>query len=137
MKIDIQFGRPFEANEITYHQQYVVPFTIAGGGLISTAELIKASQTPHGMRKIEQQILAELSALIQVELYGRIISNESETTSNKPKSNSKESKAIGGLNKPDNQTETGGSERPNIGRDNTTANSETETEIHEAEDKAD
>ena len=76
MKIDFKLGKPFESGDPARHGAYVIPFNVVGAGLMPAAELIETLKKPMGMRTIEQQILTELSALIQVELYGRVLSNE-------------------------------------------------------------
>lgn len=86
MKIEFKLGKPFEANEAIYHQQYVLPFTIAGGTLISTVEFIDASQKSGGIEELtKHKILTELVALLQIELYGKIISNETTNKSTEDK----------------------------------------------------
>jgi hypothetical protein len=120
MKADIQFGRPQEINQA----EYLVPFSIVGGTRVSAVDLIKASQKPGGgLREIEQKTLAELSALLQVELYGRVLSDEGEKPkrSNQPQRNSEKSKTSGGVDNSDKQNAAGGDKRPTLrGKDSPT-----------------
>lgn len=74
MKFEFKLGKADRYDVV--RRTYVVPFSIIGGMEFSATELIEASRIPGGMRKIEQGIFAELSALLQVELYGRVLSNE-------------------------------------------------------------
>ena len=74
MKTDFQLAKPRDYDE--HSDTYLVPFSIVGAIRVPNEEIVEASKKPMGMRTIEQQILTELSALIQVELHGRVLSNE-------------------------------------------------------------
>ena len=66
--------KPRDFNE--QDETYLVPFSIVGAVRIPSEKIIQASQISGGMQKIKQKIFAELNALLQIETYGRIISNE-------------------------------------------------------------
>lgn len=120
MKIDIQFDTPQETNNPNPNEYYVVPFTIVGGAYVSKARIVAASQQRGGMREIEQQILTELSAFLQVQLYGRVISDEPKSTgSDKSQRDSKASEAFRRLDNKYQQDEAGGSGRPFVEHDPT------------------
>jgi len=77
MKISFSLGKPYESDNPTHHEKYVIPFSIVGTGLMSTPEIIRILDRPAGMQIIEQKILKELSALLQIELFQIEISDKS------------------------------------------------------------
>ncbi len=67
----IQFN--FADRKVVNDTDYEISFTIVGLTRIDKAELILASQSKYGLDKIRQKITAELVALLQLDLYGKII----------------------------------------------------------------
>jgi len=111
MIIDFQFIKTKQADNFDLSEQYEVEFSIAGVTYLDQEEIIKASQPGGSAEHLRQEVLAELVALLQLELYGRVMSNEKEAGSNQQKPNSQTSPTNGGVDKQNNSSQEGGSSR--------------------------
>jgi len=69
MKIQFNFAEHSELPDGNYE----VGFTIAGITKLDKTGIIQASQKSGGMEQIKNQVLTELVALLQLELYGKVI----------------------------------------------------------------
>ena len=114
MIIDFRFGK---ATGLKFGK-YEIDFSIVGTTQLWQSDMIKASQPGGSMEHIRQKVLAELVALLQLELYGRVMSNETgETAGNQPQPDSKTSQTDGGLNTQSGENEAEGDNRPDTGDD--------------------
>ena len=78
MKIDFQFGKTLQTENFEETGIYEIDFSIIGTTFLSSADVITAAQPGGSMEHIKQKVLTEFVALLQLELYGKVLSNEGE-----------------------------------------------------------
>lgn len=79
MKIDFRFGKTKQSENFEETHNYEVDFSIVGTTFIPQEDIVKAVRPSGSMELVRQRVLAELMSLLQVELYGKVLSNESKT----------------------------------------------------------